>query len=176
AAGPGIAPEGVDHRAADAALRERLELDPARLVIPARGVDQPDHAVLDEVTQFDRVRHRGGHPARERLDEGKTGCDSILMTGGKWLTLHGSYDLEKICAASVPRLDLPGATLIPNLKRRKDVATIGWAPTCKSLIICRLAGSERPCSGRKFRGGAGRRPKGGWPAARKCRRLDRWRI
>ena len=63
AARPGVAAERVDHRAAHPALGERLELDAPRLVEAVRGVDEPEHAVLDEVAQVDRVRHGRRHAA-----------------------------------------------------------------------------------------------------------------
>ena len=72
AARPGVLAQRVDHRAADAPLGERLELDAARLVEAVRGVDQTDDAVLDEIADIDRVRHRGRHAAGELLR--RTGC------------------------------------------------------------------------------------------------------
>ena len=83
AARPGVAPQRVDHRAADAALGERLELDAAVLVEPARRVDQSEHAVLHEVAELDRVRHRRGDAPRQRLDERQSGGDAFAMTGGR---------------------------------------------------------------------------------------------
>src|SRR5262249_19579798 len=50
---PGVLAERVDHRAADAALGERLELDPARLVEAVRRVDQAEDAVLHEIGDID---------------------------------------------------------------------------------------------------------------------------
>ena len=94
AARPGVLAQGVDHRAADAPLGEGLELDPPRFVVAAGGVDEADHAVLDEVLQLDRVRHRRGDAPGERFDERKTVGDAVAMTGGEWLTLHGSNDLQ----------------------------------------------------------------------------------
>jgi len=82
AARPGVLAQRVDHRPADAALGEGLELDPARVVVAVRGVDQADHAVLDEVSQVDGVRHRGGHPARDGLDEREARDDAVLRGHG----------------------------------------------------------------------------------------------
>ena len=87
AARPGVAAQRVDHRAADAALGEGLELDAARFVEAARRVDQAEHAVLHEIAELDRVRHRRGDPPREGLDEWKAGGDSFALTGFEWLTL-----------------------------------------------------------------------------------------
>ena len=69
AARPRVLAQRVDHRAANAPLGERLELDPARIVEAMRRVDQADHAVLDEIAQVDRVRHRRRHASGERLDK-----------------------------------------------------------------------------------------------------------
>ena len=90
AARPGVAPERVDHRAADAALGEGLELDAARFVEAEGRVDQAEHAVLHQVAELDRVRHRRGDATRQRLHEGKAGGDAITLTGDERLTLHGS--------------------------------------------------------------------------------------
>ena len=53
AARPRIPAQRVDHRAADAPLGECLELDAALLVEPVRGVDQPQHAVLNQIADVD---------------------------------------------------------------------------------------------------------------------------
>ena len=79
AARPGVLAQRVDHRAADAALGEGLELDAARLVEPLGGVDQADDAVLHEIAQVDRVRHRGGHAARQGLDKRQASFDSRIL-------------------------------------------------------------------------------------------------
>ena len=85
---PGVAAEGIDHRAPHASLGERLELDAARVVIPAGRIDQADHAVLHEIAQLDRVRHRRGDAASERFDERKSRGNAVTLTGCDWLTLH----------------------------------------------------------------------------------------
>jgi len=64
AARPGILAERVDHRTPNAPLGEGLELDAARIVEAVRGVDQPDHAVLHEIAEVDRMRHRRRHSPR----------------------------------------------------------------------------------------------------------------
>ena len=69
AARPRVLAQRVDHRAANAPLGEGLELDAARIVEAVRGVDQSDHAVLDEIAEVDRMRHRRRHPPRQRLDK-----------------------------------------------------------------------------------------------------------
>ena len=76
AARPGVLAQRVDHRAADAPFGEGLELDAAVLVEAVGGVDQADHAVLDQVADVDRVRHRGRHAAGERFDERQAGDDA----------------------------------------------------------------------------------------------------
>ena len=61
-----------------------------RVFVEAAGrVDEPQHAVLDQVVQLDRVRHRRRHAAGERFDEGQTGGNSITLAGGERLALHG---------------------------------------------------------------------------------------
>ena len=82
AARPGVLAERVDHRAANAPFGERLELDPAIFVEAVRGVDQTEHAVLDEITDVDRVRHRGGHAPSKRFDEWNSGDDAMFPIGG----------------------------------------------------------------------------------------------
>ena len=88
AARPRVAAQRVDHRAAHAPLGEGLELDAAVLVEPVRGVDQTDHAVLDEIADVDRVRHRRRHAARERFDKRQTRNDSAILAGGNRLGAH----------------------------------------------------------------------------------------
>jgi hypothetical protein len=76
---PGVTSKGVDDRAPDASLRKGLELDASTFVESMRCVDQPDHPALDQVSEVDRVGHRGGHAARERLDEGEAVFDSLAL-------------------------------------------------------------------------------------------------
>ena len=53
AARPGVLAQRVDHRATDATLGKRFELDTARLVEAVRGIDEADDAVLDEIANID---------------------------------------------------------------------------------------------------------------------------
>jgi hypothetical protein len=116
APGPRVASQRVDHGATDAALRERLELDASRFVEPAGGVDEANHAVLDQIVQLDRVRHRGGDPARKRFDERQTGGNTVPIVGGEWLTLHDSCPP----AVAAPMAAAPSsATGVPSGKRQK---------------------------------------------------------
>ena len=78
---PRIAPQGVNHGAAHAAFRKRLELDAAALVEPMGGVDQANHPVLHQVAQVDRVGHGGRHAARQRLDKRQTRRDAVSLVG-----------------------------------------------------------------------------------------------
>ncbi len=80
AARPGVLAKRVDHRAPHPPLGKGFELDAPILVEAVRCVDKPNHAVLHEVSDVDRVRHRGGHAASQGLDKRKTGNDSL--TGG----------------------------------------------------------------------------------------------
>ena len=88
AARPGIAAERVDHRAADAPFGKRLELDAAALVEAVGGVDEAEHAVLDEVAEVDRMRHGRRHAARQRLDKRQTRGHSFLLMFRQWHSLH----------------------------------------------------------------------------------------
>ena len=63
---PRIAAQRVDHRASHAALRKRLELDPARVVETIRCVDQADDAILHQISNVDRVGHRRVDHRRQR--------------------------------------------------------------------------------------------------------------
>ena len=81
AARPGVAAKRVDHRAANASLGEGLELDAAPLVKAVGGVDQPDDAVLHQVSHVNRMRHGRGHAARERFDKRQSGDDATALGG-----------------------------------------------------------------------------------------------
>jgi hypothetical protein len=80
AARPGVLAQRVDHRAAHAALGKRLELDAPILVEAVGRVDEADDAVLHEVADVDRVRHRGCHAAGQSLDKGKTGNNAVTRS------------------------------------------------------------------------------------------------
>jgi len=77
---PGVLAQGIDHGPADAAFRERLELDPARVVEAVGGIDQADHAVLHQVAQVDRVRHGRRHAAGQCFNERNTGFNAAGFT------------------------------------------------------------------------------------------------
>ena len=49
---------------------------------------RPKHAILDQVPDVDRVRHRRGEPAGEGLDERKPGNNATALAGGKRMGLH----------------------------------------------------------------------------------------
>ena len=49
------------------------------------------------------MRHRRGHAARQRLHEGKTGGDSVTLTGDERLTLHLVASFEACRASCVAR-------------------------------------------------------------------------
>ena len=88
AARPRVAAQRVDHRAAHAPLGKGLELDAAVLVEPVRRVDETEHAVLHEVAEVDRVRHRRRHAPGERFDERQTRDDSFLLMIRQRRALH----------------------------------------------------------------------------------------
>jgi len=73
AAWPGIFPQRVDHRPANAPLGKGLELDAAGFVKAVGGINQPDNPVLDQVADVNRLRHRRRHAARELFHEGNRG-------------------------------------------------------------------------------------------------------
>jgi len=106
AARPRLAPERVDHRAADAPLRECLELDAALLVEPVGRVDQAQHAVLHQVADVDRVRHRRGKSPRQRFDEGKAGNNAAALVGGNRMGLHLRTP-SGVCRCLAPNRVLP---------------------------------------------------------------------
>jgi hypothetical protein len=89
AAGPGVPTQRVDHRASDAALGEGLELDPAILVEPPRRIDKPEHAVLHEIPDINRVGHGRRHPTGKRLHKGEACDDAASLTGWDGLGTHG---------------------------------------------------------------------------------------
>jgi len=85
---PCILSERVDHRAPYSALRERLELDAARLVETVRRVDETDDAVLNQVADVNGVRHGRSHPSRQRFDEREPCDDPAVGLGSDGLELH----------------------------------------------------------------------------------------
>ncbi len=85
---PGIAAERVDHRAADAPFGKRLELDAATLVEAVGGIDQADHAVLNEVTEVDGVGHGGRHAPGQGFDKWQTRSHAFLLMYCQWDSLH----------------------------------------------------------------------------------------
>jgi len=91
AARPGILTQRVDHRSADSALREGLEFDTPGLVKAMSRVDQANDAILDEVTDIDRVRHGRRNTAGKLFNEGYARDDSRMITDG---LLLGAAHLE----------------------------------------------------------------------------------
>ena len=55
-------------------------LMPRALVEAVGGVDEPDDAVLDEIADVDRVRHRRGDAAGELFDERKGGDNAPVCS------------------------------------------------------------------------------------------------
>ena len=82
---PGVAPERVDHGAANAAFGEGLEADAAFFVVAVHGIDEADHPVLHEVADVHARRHRSGHPARKRFHERPAGDHATLLVFTKGL-------------------------------------------------------------------------------------------
>ena len=129
AARPRVATKRVDHRAANAALGKRLELDAAVFVEAAGGVDQADHPVLHQVAQLDRVRHGRGDATRERFHERKTCGDALTMTGGEWLTLHlivSSKTAVAVGRVAISAAERVAAQLGYQEKRSKSEVWLGF--------------------------------------------------
>ena len=120
AARPGVPAQRVDHRAADPPLREGLELDPARLVEAAGGIDQPQHPVLHQIVQLDRVRHRRRDTTCKGFDEWQARGNPVTLAGDEGLALHGQCPLN--VPATRRERTSPSATVIPSRKRRNSVS------------------------------------------------------
>jgi hypothetical protein len=88
APGPRVLAQRVDHGAPHAPLCESFEFDAAIFVKTVRCIDQSDHAVLNQITDIDRVGHRRCHSSRERFDKGKAGDDPAGLTGRNRLNTH----------------------------------------------------------------------------------------
>ena len=123
AARPGFTAQRVDHRAADAPFGERLELDAAAFVEAVGRVDQTEHAILDEVAEVDRVRHRGRHAAGHTLHERQVSYHSILWTGH-----FGGHHVAHSLRTSASSL-LPGKSCRLREKPRLSIGNCGttWA-------------------------------------------------
>jgi hypothetical protein len=59
-----------------------------------RGVDQAKHAILNEVADVDRIRHRRRHPARQGFDKRKSRDNSTILAGCHWLDAHWSLQMS----------------------------------------------------------------------------------
>src|SRR5262249_2616518 len=92
---PRVTAQRVDHGAADAALCESLKLNAAVFVETVRGVDQPEHSVLDKVADINGIRHRCRHPAGQRFDERQAGNHTTVLTGGSRLGAHPEISLPR---------------------------------------------------------------------------------
>jgi len=124
AARPRVLAQRVDHRPANPALGERLELDAARRVEALRRIDEANDAVLDQIAQINRVRHRRRHAPRERLHKGQACLDArvVRLTGGLFdvhalgLRCTGRSESGSCVAVAVPLL---------------------WQPQCQSCAVVR---------------------------------------
>ena len=105
AARPGVAPERVDHGAAHPPLGKGFELDAAPFVEPAGGIDETDNAILDEITDVDRVRHGRRHAAGECLDERDPRDDPATMMGGNRMSAHAISLWLRTFAMAVPTVE-----------------------------------------------------------------------
>ena len=81
AARPRVLAQRIDHRAADAPLGEGFELDAARIVKTMRRINQTNYAVLHQITEVDRMRHRRGHSPGERFHKRYSCFDSLGLAG-----------------------------------------------------------------------------------------------
>jgi hypothetical protein len=87
---PGVAPECIDHGAADTPFGKRLELDASVFVEPVSGIDEADDSVLDKITDVDRIWHGRRHAACEGFDKRDPRDDSAVVMGGNWMGAHSS--------------------------------------------------------------------------------------
>jgi len=76
---PGILAQSVNHGSPDATFSERLELDAAPLVEPVRCVDEPNHTILDKISNIDRVGHRGRNTSGELFYKGNAGNNARIL-------------------------------------------------------------------------------------------------
>ena len=51
-------------------------------------VDETEHAILDQITEVNGMRHGGRHATSKRFDEGQTCRDSLLLSFRQGQTLH----------------------------------------------------------------------------------------
>ena len=81
-----------------------------------RRVNQAEHAVLDEIPEINRVRHRGCHPASQRLDKRKNRGHPILpvfsANGARSIDHHPSSEFPR-----VPGIGLKGNSSASPLER-----------------------------------------------------------
>jgi len=77
---PCIFSQRVNHCPAYTALGKGLELDASSLIESVGGINQSDHAVLDEISDIDGMRHRRGHATGKLLNERYT-CDNSRVLG-----------------------------------------------------------------------------------------------
>ena len=94
-----------------------------------RGVDQAEDAVLHEIADVDRVRHRGGHAPGQRFDKRQTGDDAAILTGGDRL---GAHDLLQAIVTCFRRLHAI-ATAVPTAE-----SVFQTSPLKSRLIGCKL--------------------------------------
>src|SRR4051794_30059223 len=110
---PRILAERVDHGAANATLGKGLELDAAAFIEPVGRIDQTDDAVLHEIADIDRVRHRCRHAARQRFNERQAGDNTGVLCDGSSLNAHLN-DLLGIGSSLTFRLLTSIATSVPT--------------------------------------------------------------
>ena len=123
---------------------------PRVFVEPVCGVDQSDHAVLDEVADVDRIRHRRRHASRERLDEGDARDDSAVLMGGNGLGAHASLlggirgiRESRVVAVRTIAMAIP---TVEAVCRHATQASISIAVSClfgSVLLWCSDTGTSR---------------------------------
>jgi len=119
---PGVLAKSVDHRAPDATFRERLELDAARLVETMRSVDEPYDTVLNEISDVDRVGHRGRDTSGELFYERNAGNNARILRN-----CLGAHECDLRRHVRQPRYQRDESTRIPVQLRA--------AVTCKLLCL-----------------------------------------
>jgi hypothetical protein len=109
---PGVLAKSVDHRTPDATFSERLELDTARLVETMRSVDEPYDTVLDEISDVDRVGHRGRDTSGELFYERDAGNNARILR-----TCLGAHECDLRRHVRQPRYQGGESTRIPVQRR-----------------------------------------------------------
>jgi len=111
---PGILTQRVNHGSPNTTFSKRLELDAARLVKPVRCVDEPNHTILDKISNVDRVGHRGRNTSGELFYKGNAGNNARILR-----TNLGAHECDLRRHVRQPRYQRDESTRIP-VQRREE--------------------------------------------------------